>query len=396
MIGTPDPLRVVIAGGGTGGHVFPGLAVVQALEEQTPVDVMWIGTGRPVEMNAIGSRGWDHRILKVRPLAGVGLGQRLLALSTLPVSVAKALLWLKAFSPHVVFGVGGYVSGPVMVAARLLGIPRALHEQNVIPGLTNRLSARFAQIVFVSFSQTSKAFPNTRVIYTGNPIRREIVQAAARSSTRTDKERTDWDNGPRILVLGGSQGARGINRVVSSALLLLWNSGMKLQVVHQTGASDEEQIRNCYLEAGLRAEVRSFISSIGDKLAWADLVIARAGAGTVSELTAVGKPAVLIPYPHAAGGHQEYNARELSRQGAAIFFREEEIGAVKLSAAIQELLEDRKRLDDMAKKAKELGRPDAAHDIALRLLSLCGFKAVMSTHHPLSHSHSIISCKAQT
>ncbi len=365
------PLRLVIAGGGTGGHVFPGIAVAEALAGLVPLQVMWIGTGRPVEADALKGRGWDHRVLMVRPLAGRGISERLFSLACLPLAIARAMKMLHAFRPHAVFSVGGYVAGPIMVAARLMKIPCALHEQNVTPGMTNRLSGRFADMVFVSFEQTGKAFPGRRVRCSGNPVRREILDAADMEPKGGRRRAGEY----RILVLGGSQGARGINTVVSSALLLLWNSGVKIRVVHQSGSEGVEQLRTAYREAGLGAEVRSFISSVGRRLAWADLVIARAGAGTVSELAAVGKASVLIPYPHAAAGHQEFNAREFARAGAAVYFREEDIGAVKLSAAIQELLDDKDRLWNMALNARRMAKLDAAGIIARDLLGLCGFES---------------------
>ncbi len=375
MTGKNGHMRLVIAGGGTGGHVFPGVAVAEALSGLVPLEVMWIGTGRPVEKDALDGKDWDYRILQVRPLAGRGLSERFVSLLSLPRAVARAMIWLRGFRPHAVFSVGGYVAGPIMLAARLMGVPTALHEQNVTPGLTNRISGRFADMIFVSFDQTREFFPGRRVVCSGNPVRLEILAAADMGPV----ERKNQVSEHRILVLGGSQGARGINTVVSSALLLLWNSGFRMRVVHQTGPEDEKQISAAYRDAGLNAEVRSFISSVGKRLAWADLVISRAGAGTVSELAAVGRASVLIPYPHAAAGHQEFNAMELARAGAAVYFREEDIGAVKLSAAIQELLEDTDRLESMAGKARSLARLDAASVIARELLSLCGFEK--STEH---------------
>ncbi len=382
MTGENSPMRLAIAGGGTGGHVFPGVAVAEALDGFTPVEIMWIGTGRPVEEQALRGRGWEHRVLKVRPLAGRGWAEKMLSLCILPLSVARAMVWLHAFRPHVVLGVGGYVAGPVLVAAKLMGIPTALHEQNVTPGLTNRMSGRFADVIFISFPQTERSFPGRKVICTGNPVRRDILEAAGGELQLSH----DPGKAHRILVLGGSQGARAINTMVSSALLLLWNSGVKLQVVHQTGPEEVQQIKKIYEDAGLKADVLAFISSVGEKLAWADLVISRAGAGTLSELTAVGRAAILIPYPHAAGGHQEFNARELSQAGAAIFFREDDIGAVKLSAAIQELLDDPNRISGMAKKARRLGRPDAADIMARELMNLSGLKRVSNNPSSICES----------
>lgn len=354
--------RLAIAGGGTGGHVFPGMAVVNALEVQMPVKVLWIGTGRPMESAILSPKGWDYRILSVKPITGLQWLFKLKSLLTLPYYVALAYKWLKEFKPNVVLGVGGYVSGPVLVAAWLLGIPAVLHEQNMLPGLANRISARFVRRILVSFEETVRFFHHNDIQWTGNPIRRELASACSMPRVGL--------NCHHLLVLGGSQGASGLNRLVCSAITLLSRSGFFLEVWHQTGKVDEENVRRLYAEAGVNARVMSFIEDMSQAYSWANLVVARAGAGTVAEVAATGTPAIFVPYIGAAG-HQEANAMSLVQKGAALCFRENEIGAVRLASEIQRVLDDVDILAVMSARAFELARPDAAECIANALLDLC-------------------------
>jgi UDP-N-acetylglucosamine--N-acetylmuramyl-(pentapeptide) pyrophosphoryl-undecaprenol N-acetylglucosamine transferase len=357
-------IKLVVAGGGTGGHVFPGIAVAEAMEIYGHVDVLWIGTGRPVEKDALSGHRWDYRILNTRPLRGSGIAGTIRSLAGLPFSTIMAFSWLKSFRPHVVLGVGGYVSGPALLAARILRIPAALHEQNLIPGLTNRLASRFAKIVFVSFKETVKYFPKNRVIFTGNPIRKNIIQSPNPQIPKSPN--------PRLLVLGGSQGARCLNRLVSSALKVLWQSGFYVEITHQTGKLDVSDVEKFYKDANIPAKVTPFITDIGESYSWADLVICRAGASTLAELTTLGKPSILIPYPWATDSHQDANARELTEAGAAKYFREGEIGAIKLAGEIQSLLEGPQKLINMGENARKLGKPTAAAEIASTLIEIAG------------------------
>ena len=354
--------KLVVAGGGTGGHVFPGMAVAEAMEAYGRIDVLWIGTGRPVEKKALSGRKWDYRILNTRPLRGSGIAATMRSLAGLPFSTIRACSWLKSFRPHVVLGVGGYVSGPALLAARMLRIPAALHEQNLIPGLTNRLASRFAKTVFVSFKETAKYFPKNRVIFTGNPIRKNIIQSPNHQITKS----------PNLLVLGGSQGAKCLNRLAGSAIQVLWQSGFHLEIIHQTGKLDVSHVEKFYKDANIPAKVTPFISNIGESYSWADLVICRAGAGTLAELTTLGKPSILIPYPWATDSHQDANARKLTEAGAAKYFLEEEIGAIKLAGEIQSLLEDPQKLINMGENARKLGKPTAATEIASTLIEMAG------------------------
>ncbi|NDY43351.1 undecaprenyldiphospho-muramoylpentapeptide beta-N-acetylglucosaminyltransferase [Dissulfurirhabdus thermomarina] len=361
--GSRDVFRLAITGGGTGGHVFPGIAVAEALAARRPMEVLWIGTGRPVERDAFRDRPWDYRVLDVRPLQGVGPVEQVRAVAGLPAAVLRAWRWLREFRPHVVFGVGGYVSGPVLLAARLCGLPAAIHEQNVVPGLANRLAARFANRVFISFAGSADRFPAGKTVLTGNPVRRAILEARRRAPRPRRGVM-------RLLVLGGSQGARRLNRLASNAVISLWNSGVDLRVTHQTGADDREEIARRYREAGGSHRVEAFITDIHRAYAEADLVLCRAGATTLAELAAVGRPAILVPYPFAAGRHQEANAREMAAAGAARVILEEDTGAVTLAEELRFLLENPEHLDRMCENAARLGRPNAAEEIAGALVEL--------------------------
>jgi UDP-N-acetylglucosamine--N-acetylmuramyl-(pentapeptide) pyrophosphoryl-undecaprenol N-acetylglucosamine transferase len=340
------------------------------MSEMSPIDLLWIGTGRPVERDTLSGRPWQYRVLEVKPLLGVSGAGAVKSLVSLPYYIVRAWSWLKAFKPDVVFGVGGYVSGPVLLAARLLGIPTVLHEQNLVPGLTNRIASRFVDVVLLSFEGAVSSFAVKKVVVTGNPVRISLI-ADYRQESRPEGGQL------RLLIIGGSQGARGLNRLACSAIGLLSKSGVSIDVIHQTGQADLDLVRSLYDEAKVPARVYPFINNMAEAYSWADLVICRAGAGTLAELTALGKPSILIPYPAAAGGHQDANAKALAEAGGAIYFCEEDIGAVKMASEIQALLEDPLRLKDMGAKAKLLGRPDAARVIASVLLKIAGFDTVL-------------------
>ena len=359
-------MRLVITGGGTGGHLFPGIAIAQELANLCPLELLWIGTGRPVEKRVLEGMPWAYEVLNVRPLKGRSLSGIFSAVLSLPVSTLKAAKLLKNFQPHMVLGVGGYVSGPVVLAARLLGVPTAIHEQNFLPGLANKMASRFADTIYTSFEGSGRYFHNKNVVCLGNPVRRQVLDDAVDLSPNCDPFKQF-----HILVLGGSQGASGLNTIVSSALKILHQSGLKFQAIHQTGASEKDEISRRYAASGLSVKVEPFIERIGIAYSWADLIICRAGATTLAEITAIGKPAICIPFPHAADGHQDLNAKTLCEAGAALCFQERDLGAVTLASHIEELMAEPERLKEMARRSRDLGRPHAAKDIAISILKLC-------------------------
>ncbi len=359
-------MRLVITGGGTGGHLFPGIAIAQELANLCPLELLWIGTGRPVEKRVLQGMPWEYEVLNVRPLKGRNILELVSAVLSLPVPIVRAVKLIRDFRPHMVLGVGGYVSGPVVFAARLLGIPTAIHEQNFLPGLANKMASRFADRIYTSFEGSGRYFHGKNVECLGNPVRRQILDDSVDLSSKSDPFRQF-----HILVLGGSQGASGLNTIVSSALKILHQSGLKFQAIHQTGASEKEEISLRYAASGMNVKVEPFIERIGIAYSWADLIICRAGATTLAEITAIGKPAICIPYPHAADGHQDLNAKTLCDAGAALCFQERDLGAVTLASHIEELMTEPERLKEMARRSRDLGRPHAARDIAVSILKLC-------------------------
>jgi len=360
-----DKLRIIITGGGTGGHIFPGVAIIKELEKICNTDILWIGTGRPIEMKALENTGWAHKTLNVKPIMGMGLSGAFMSFFNLPVNILSAVKAIIKFNPHIVLGVGGYVSGPVIMASKFLGKKTVIHEQNLKPGLSNRLSAKFSDVIFTSFKETGDFFSDKNVIFTGNPIRKEILTAANNKFFSADKDFF------KILVAGGSQGASGLNRLVSSAIQVLNNSGVKIDVIHQSGKNDKAELEEFYKKNNINnVRVYDFITDMGSAYNGADLVICRAGATTISEITAVGKPSIFIPFPHATGGHQDENAKKIEDAGAALFFRQDEIGAVKLASEIELLINNPERLKEMSLRSKELGRINAAEDIAENIIKI--------------------------
>ncbi|MEK6606526.1 MAG: undecaprenyldiphospho-muramoylpentapeptide beta-N-acetylglucosaminyltransferase [Myxococcota bacterium] len=351
-------LRVLIAGGGTGGHLFPALAVAAELRAGADgAEILFVGTRRGLEASLIPRHGYAIAFIETTALKGMGGAARARSLATLPRALWQSRKILAGFRPDVVLGVGGYASGPVVLAARLAGLPTLLAEQNAIPGLTNRVLGRFARVVCVAFQESASFFPAGKVRVTGNPVRREIAAkagAAAPASRAT----------PCVFVFGGSQGAHAVNALASAALVRLSRAGTRLAVLHQTGEADLEAMRARYAEAGVLADVRVFVDDMGAAYAQADLVVARAGATTLAELCAAGRPAILIPFPHAADDHQWQNARTLRDAGAALVFRQEALDDAVLADVIRSLLADPERRARMAEAMRRLDRPDAAAAIA--------------------------------
>jgi UDP-N-acetylglucosamine--N-acetylmuramyl-(pentapeptide) pyrophosphoryl-undecaprenol N-acetylglucosamine transferase len=345
-------MRVIIAGGGTGGHLYPGIAIAEEVTSRPGGEVLFVGTARGLEAKLVPSAGYALELLQVSGLKRTGVSGLVRGLLRLPRAFFGSLAILRRFRPDVVIGVGGYASGPVVVAARMRGIPTAICEQNSIPGLTNKLLGRFVRRVFLSFDESRRFFKAKKIEMTGNPVRRELVQRLlAASTTHTDAV--------HVLVCGGSQGAVAVNELASHALIELAKQ-TKLAIVHQTGEKDLAPTQARYDAAGIAAECRAFIKDMASAYLAADLIIGRAGATTVAELAIAGKPAVLIPYPFAADNHQELNAREMADKGAALMFRQADLTADKLAGALRPLVADAARRAEMGAAMRSLARPGAA------------------------------------
>jgi UDP-N-acetylglucosamine--N-acetylmuramyl-(pentapeptide) pyrophosphoryl-undecaprenol N-acetylglucosamine transferase len=354
--GTSSAMRLLIAGGGTGGHLFPGVAIAEELRAREPgATVRFVGTKRGIEARVLPELGWPLSLIEVSGLKTVGILGALRGLVRLPRALWQARRIVKQFKPDAVIGVGGYASGPVVLMAKLAGIPTAICEQNSIPGLTNKILGRLVRRVFVSFDGTRAFFPASKTELSGNPVRRGLVQRLLEAGAAEHVA----GEPVHVLVSGGSLGAVAVNPLAADALIALGKTA-KLAIVHQTGDKGLDDTRRRYQAAGVAAECHAFIKDMAAAYHRADIVIGRAGATTVAELAITGKPAVFIPYPFAADNHQELNARELTDAGAALMFKQAELTADKLAAALQPLVADAAKRTEMAARMKARARPGAA------------------------------------
>lgn len=364
--------RLLIAGGGTGGHLFPGVAIAEELRARQPdAPVLFVGTERGIEARVLPELGWELALIQVSGLKTVGALGAVRGLLRLPRALWQARRILRRFRPDAVIGVGGYASGPVVLMARLAGIPTAICEQNSIPGLTNKILGRLVRKVFLSFSEAQRFFSKRKIVMAGNPLRRDLVRRLTEvtdMATALTDTPADNSNGPAgrrpfsVLVCGGSLGAVAVNDLASRALIAL-AATTPLSIVHQTGAADVEKISARYREARVAATVAGFISDMASEYARADVIIARAGATTVAELAMAGKPAIFVPYPFAADNHQEHNAREMVDAGAALAFRQADLTAETLQEAIANLLANNEQREQMGNVMRSFARPHAAHAV---------------------------------
>lgn len=347
---------MIVSGGGTGGHLFPGIAVAEAFLDRYPGSrVLFVGTGRQTDARVLANRKFETATISSQGLKGKSLAQRLAALLQLPLSTLSALRLLRKFRPQLVLGVGGYVTGPVLVAAKMLGIATCIHEQNSVPGMANRKLGRLVDRIFLSIPGSERYFAPGKWVMTGNPLRRELTAAA--------EEKREKKAGLTLLVLGGSLGAHRVNTLMVGAMAILQNSAAQLRVIHQTGRDDEQMVAGRYKELGIRAEVAAFFTDMAGLYRRADLVVSRAGATTLAEITAFGLPMMLIPYPFAADDHQRKNGEYLVHGGAAVMFRQEELTEQRLAEEISALLADEQRRRQMGQAARRLARPEATAEI---------------------------------
>lgn len=354
-------LRVLMAGGGTGGHLFPGVAVAETLRE-SGAEVTFVGTTTGIEARVLPSLGWPLETIRARGLVRTRPIDRLRFLLEAPATVLGVVRLLRRLRPHVVAGVGGYASGPVVLLAALGRIPTAILEQNTVPGITNRLLGRVVRSVYATFEDSTRWFPAGKVEVLGNPVRRAIVASLGRTRDRGAAPVL------RIFAFGGSQGARGVNELLMDAAPAL--ASAPIQLVHQTGAADRDRVAQAYREAGLDAEVIAFESDMARRYAEADLALCRAGATTLAELAMARLPAVLIPFPYATHDHQRKNAETYAAAGAARSLDQESATGASLAALLRELSHSPDRLSAMAEAMGGLARPDAAAQVAHRLEAL--------------------------
>ncbi len=362
--------RIMVAGGGTGGHLFPGLAVVEELRRRVPgLEVKFLGTARGIEARILPGRGESLELLEVSPLKGQGAGARIKSFARIPTAMVGASSLIRDFDPDLVLGVGGYASGPVLLAAALGGRPTALLEQNAHVGMTNRILARFVDRAYVTFAETEAVFGQSKSRLTGNPVRQEFVEQARLALA--DPEGFE-SRARSVLVLGGSQGARKLNEELPRAFARAGVAARGIEVVHQTGEAMRDEVEATYRELGIRARVVTFIDEIARAYANAALVVARAGATTLAELCAIGRPSILIPFPYAADDHQTTNAKSLEGQGASICVPETDLEAESFGALVAGLLDDPDGRRRMSGAARAHGRPDAAAAIVDDMLGWVG------------------------
>lgn len=352
-------MKFVMAGGGTGGHIIPALAVAEELRERGH-EPIFVGTRHGMEARLVPNAGFPIEWIEIGGLNRVGLTERLRTLWQLPLSVVKVFGILERNRAVGVFSMGGYVAGPVVLAALLKGVPVTVMEPNAIPGMTNRKLARFTTRALVNFEETMRYFPEGRAEVTGVPVRREFFAAP----------RKNGEGRFTLLVTGGSQGSRTLNTAAVAAWDLFAKAGAPIRIIHQAGRDNSDALRPAFLRAGLSGEVVDFIPNMPAAFVEADLVLCRAGASTVSELAAAGRPSILVPFPFAADDHQQHNAEAMARSGAAIVIADRQMTGQRLFDEVTRLMLDRPTLDSMAHSAKSMAKPFAAQEAADVLLEL--------------------------
>ncbi len=356
-------MRIVIAGGGTGGHLFPGIAIAEEfLKRNDLTRIIFIGTKKGIESKLLGQLSYELKEIDIEGVKGRG-GKALVRVAyQIPKSIWQSRHILKQFNPHIVVGVGGYASGPAVLVAHFMRTPTAIAEQNAIPGITNRILGNFADKIFVTYAQTKTYFPQEKVILSGNPVRAAFIVERGK-----EKEKKDYRH---LLIFGGSQGAEAINKSIIDMLPQLQSIKNKIHIVHQTGSRQLEEVKRTYEQFGIGAKVEPFIVDMAGAYADADLIICRAGATSLAEITAAGKAAILIPYPWAANDHQLKNAQALASEGAAVLITERELSGSVLFSAIDNLLRDEQKLRRMEENSLRLSRIDAASTIVDNCIKL--------------------------
>ena len=355
-------MRLIVTGGGTGGHLFPGIALATAMQERVPgTQMLFIGTSRLLDQEALADRGFELATLNCGGVKGLSVARKMWSLAQMVPAVWAAWRMLRRFRPDLVFGVGGYVTGPVLLTARMLGVPVVIHEQNSVPGMANRLAGRLADRICISLPCES-SFPSAKTVQTGNPVRQEILAAA--------KGERPAQEVPTLLILGGSQGAHRVNLLTLEAAELLVAEGLPVRFIHQTGKADEAIVREAYRRLGVEAEVSAFISDMAGVYGRADLAVSRAGATTLAELAVMGLPALLVPYPFAADNHQLMNGKCYEKAGGCIVFEEAVMTGPFLAKVLSERLHNRAELHTMTAKMRAMALPEAAARIVDECLRL--------------------------
>jgi UDP-N-acetylglucosamine--N-acetylmuramyl-(pentapeptide) pyrophosphoryl-undecaprenol N-acetylglucosamine transferase len=369
-------MKLIIAGGGTGGHLFPGIAVAEEFLSRDPAnEVLFVGTDRGIEARAVPAAGYRLELIAAAGIRGKGTFSQIKGAAMMAYGYAQSRKILKSFRSDMVLGVGGYASLPMVLASRGMAIPRFIHEQNAIPGLTNRLLARFASKVFITLEESARYFSSTTTLLTGNPLRRQILDMVAKQNppstpplSKEGREQGEF----HLFIFGGSQGAHAINSAMIAALPLLKESSIRLAITHQTGEKECEEVVAAYRTAGIEARVTPFISDMAAEYATADLIVCRAGATTIAEVTACGKACLFIPFPHAVDDHQRRNAEALLKKDACFMMLERELTGTTLAESIVTLAHDQALVRHTGDLAFSLARLDAARIIVDEMMAGAG------------------------
>jgi UDP-N-acetylglucosamine--N-acetylmuramyl-(pentapeptide) pyrophosphoryl-undecaprenol N-acetylglucosamine transferase len=363
-------MKLIIVGGGTGGHIFPGLAIREEfLARGGQNQVLFVGARGGMEEEMLEEEKIDARFIRAGKFAGMSLSEKVKGLTNAFFGVFQAVTVLREFQADFVLGVGGYTTVPVVVASWFLKVPRAIQEQNSYPGLANRVLARISSKVFLSFSNAEKYFDKVgkdKFVLAGNPLRRKVLEALTSPPAPANGKPRRF----QIFVVGGSQGARKLNKLMMEAADLLKTVKDQIKIVHMSGSIDQYDLIIAYGKAGIKAKVTRFVEDMGKELREADLVISRAGAGAIFELAAAGKTGILIPFPFAADDHQKVNAEYLSEKGAALVFNENAIDARQLAETILALFGNPQKMQEMGARARKLARLDAAKVIVDEIIKI--------------------------
>jgi UDP-N-acetylglucosamine--N-acetylmuramyl-(pentapeptide) pyrophosphoryl-undecaprenol N-acetylglucosamine transferase len=358
---------VVIAGGGTGGHLFPGVAVAEAIGRIAPeIEVAFVGTERGIEARVIPELGYDLELVDVPMLKGGGTLGWVKGLSKLPLSGMQSMSVFNRLNPALVVSVGGYAAGPFTMLAGVRGVPTALMEQNSVPGMTNRLLGKTVDRAFLTFEASRAHFPNVECEVVGNPVRETLLELAEGFAYKPPTDRDEF----RILIIGGSGGAASFNRRLPADLCGLGELAENVVVRHQCGKSRRSEVDGGYDGFGGKAEVVEFIDDMAAAYAWCDLLICRAGASTIAEVLVLGIPAIYVPFPHAADDHQTKNAQAIAEAGAGIAISDADIGQRRAARLISGLIHNPVSLANLSKQARQLGRPHASEQVARRCIEM--------------------------
>ena len=348
---------MIISGGGTGGHLFPALAIAEEFKGRNKDnDVLFLGSRKGIEARILPVEGWALRFISSGGIKGKGPMAVVGGLMKMILGTLQSMRYICDFRPSLVLGMGGYVSAPAIIAGRMKGIKTAIHEQNAMPGLANRLLGRVVHKVFLTYPESERFFSPCKVVVSGNPVRKKIVEAFSGLEVRKVKEESFT-----LLIFGGSRGARKLNEVVPAAVAELETKGLKgLKIIHQSGDEDFEMVKNAYGRTGADVKIYKFIDDMAEAYAHADLVICRAGATSIAELLAAGKASILIPYPYAADDHQRLNAEAVVHGGAARMILDRDLSAQSLVVEVSSLYENMEGLSTMSEMARNMSRPEAS------------------------------------